>query len=180
MARIFKYGKLVRTATKTDLLLPGQFATAQGVQYGQGALATDGNALEFGEVVRVTGENNKSLTVVRAGSTLTLANAGFVVRDVVGQRVLQNGVVEEVVAGYPATVIRASAPQGWELVLVAGEDIEAGDTIHVGLGTGSTIAGAVYSEAKTTNTVELTGYKAVSNSFSPTTGAGKAVIVGKF
>src|SRR5690554_6883521 len=99
MARLFTYGKLKRINTIPNLLLPGEFATAFGVKYAQPALVTDGNAIEFGETVLVTGINDRSATITRATSSITNANAAFVLREVTGQRVVAPGIIEGIAAG---------------------------------------------------------------------------------
>lgn len=185
MARIFSYGKLNRVATLPNEFLPGQFTSAQGVHFGTGAVAGENVDFEFGEVVAITGEKNKSLVVKRATATLltSLAVAGVIVRDVVGQRVVEAGQVEGIRAGanIPFTVIPLSAPKGWEIAIPVGEEVEAGDTVFIGNGSKEeALAGAGYKEQKdSTGCLQLTGFVYATDSYKPTSGAGLAAIIRK-
>ena len=170
MARIFQYGNLARTSNKTDLLLPGAFTDAQGVRTSQAAWVTDGNDIEFGEIVEITGSNGKALQIKRvAAATITAARAGFVIKDIIGARTIKSGVVEGIKGGthVPATVIPASSQDGWGFVVVVAEAVSAGNAVRVGTGAGTTVAGAGYGSTET-NTVAITGWVYASNSYKPT------------
>lgn len=182
MARLFTYGKLKRINTISNLLLPGEFATAFGVKYAQPALVTDGNAIEFGETVLVTGVNDRSATITRATSSITNANAAFVLREVTGQRVVAPGIIEGIAAGVklPVTIVKADSQHTWSIVVPVAEDVAAGNPVYVGKGSGSTVAGALYKEAKGNggaDTVLLTNWKFQTASYQPTTGAGKCAVI---
>lgn len=170
MARIFDYGNLARTSNKTDLVLPGEFVDAQGVRFSEAGWVTDGNDVEFGEIVEITGRNGKALQIKRvAAATITAARAGFVIRDIVGGRVIQKGVIEGIKGGthVPATVIPASSANGWGFAVVVAEAVTSGTAVRVGTGGGTTIAGAGYG-ATETNTVAITGWVYASASYKPT------------
>lgn len=175
MARIFEYGKLERRATKIGNFLPGQFTDAQGVYYGTGAIATDTNAYEFGELVEIVGRTNKVLKVKRATSSIALATTGFVIRDVVGQRVIESGIIEGIKAesGLPFTVLPASAPQGWGFVVPVSKAVSKGDQVYGD----KTTLGALTNTS--TSNLELTGWKFASDSYKPTSGAGLCAFVEK-
>lgn len=189
MARIFEYGKLRRVNNIPGINhLPGTYFNAQGVQYGQGAVNTDpSKSIEFGEIVEIVSENNKSLAVKRATSSTTVANAAIVLRDITGISSVREGVIE----GYefphvPLTAIKCSAPNTWDVVVpvAANQTITVGKTPRVGLGTNTggvaTILGAVYGHgANSTDTAALTGFVFKSGKFKPTLGDGEAAIIGK-
>lgn len=184
MARIFKYGKLRRVNNVPGINhLPGTYFNAQGVQYGQGAVNTvPADTIEFGEIVEIVSENNKSLTVKRATSNIAVGIAGIVLRDITGITGLREGVSE----GYemphvPLTVVKCAAPGTWDVVvpLAASQSIVAGTIPRVGTGEGTTVAGAIYAAAVTTNTKELTGFTFKGAKFKPTLGNSEAVLIGK-
>lgn len=184
MARIFSYGKLRRVNNVPGINhLPGTYFNAQGVQYGQGAVnSVPADKIEFGEIVEITGENNKSLVVKRATNNITVGIAGIALRDITGITSLREGVSE----GYemphvPLTVVKCAAPGAWDVVvpLAASQNIVEGTIPRVGTGEGTTVAGAIYAAAVTTNTKELTGFIFKGAKFKPTLGDGEAVLIGK-
>lgn len=181
MARIFSYGKLARTSNKTDLVLPGEFVDAQGVRFSEAGWMTDGNDVEFGEIVEITGRNGKALQIKRvAAATITAARAGFVIRDIVGGRVIQQGVIEGIKGGthVPATVIPASSANGWGFAIAVGEAVAAGDQVYVGKGTNGKLLGVAY-KTSGDDTVAITGWKFTSASYKPTSSDSLAAFVGK-
>ncbi len=185
MARLFTYGKLKRAATIPGLHLPGTYTSAQGVQFGTSAIVDEAVDVEFGEVVAITGETDKGLKVKRATSTLlaSLATAGVVVKDVIGQREIKAGFVNGAKAGavVPITVVPLSAPKGWEIVIPVGEAVAAGDPVFIGNGSKTSAkAGAGYKEQKdTTGCLELTGYVYATASYKPTTSDSLCAVIKK-
>lgn len=183
MARIFEYGKLNRVASKQGNFLPGMFTDAQGVYYGKAAIGVTTEDYKFGEIVEIKGETNKALQVARADANT--ANFGFVIRDVVGQRVVEAGMIEGVEANsnLPFTVLPASAPQGWGFVVAVGKEVQKGAAIGMGKGTGSGAAkrnlGVAYEKGEDTNVAAITGWVFASDSFKPTSGDGLCAFVKK-
>lgn len=175
MARIFEYGSLNRVATKGNNFLPGQFTDAQGVYHGVGAIATDTNAYEYGELVEIVGRNTKGLRVKRATSSIALATAGFIIQDEIGQRIVGKGVVEGIAAnsGLPFTVLPANATQGWGFVVPVSAAVEKGEQVY---GDKTTLGALTNVSA---SNLELTGWKFASDSFKPTSGAGLCAFVEK-
>lgn len=174
-ARLFTYGKLKRTATKPGTNhLPGTYFTAYGVQYGAAAFNNTANNTEPGEVVEITASGDKGYTVKRATANLTVNTAAIVLRDVVGVRTIQAGVLEEYVANkVPITIVPATAAAGWSIVvpIVATETPAVGGAVYVGIN-GAAKLGAIYANAQGTNganSIALTGWKFASTRFNPTT-----------
>ena len=184
-ARLFTYGKLKRVATQPGTNhLPGTYFTAYGVQYGAAAFNNTANNTEPGEVVEITSSNDKGYTVKRATSSLTSNTAAIVLRDVMGVRTIQKGVLEEFVPNVPITVVPATAPQGWTIVvpITVNETAAAGGNVYVGLGTNNTVLGGIYANAQGSgnDSVQLTGWKFQGTKFAPTDNASSyAVVIGK-
>lgn len=173
MARIFEYGKLNRVASKPGNFLPGMFTDAQGVYYGKAAIGVATEDYKFGEIVAITGETNKGLKVARADANTT--NFGFVIRDVVGQRVIEAGIIEGVAAksDLPFTVLPANAPQGWGFVVAVSKAVENGSDVYFD----KTTVG-VATDTSQSNTA-MTGWVFASDGFRPTSGAGLCAFVKK-
>ena len=173
MARIFEYGKLNRVASKPGNFLPGMFTDAQGVYYGKAAIGVATEDYKFGEIVAITGETNKALQVARADANT--ANFGFVIRDVVGQRVVEAGMIEGVKAhsNLPFTVLPANAPQGWGFVVAVSKKVVKGSAVYFDkskVGTATDTA---------TDNTAITGWVFASDGFKPTSGAGLCAFVKK-
>jgi hypothetical protein len=186
-ARLFTYGKLKRIATQPGTNhLPGTYFAAYGIQYGAGAWNNTANNTEPGEVVEIAASSDKGYTVKRATSSLTLNTAAIVVRDIMGVRTMTNGVLEEFVPGVPLTVIPATTPHGWSIVvpIVANETAAAGGAVYVGLGTNNTVLGGIYANAQGTNgadSIALTGWTFGGTKFAPTLNTSSyAVVIKKY
>ena len=140
--------------------------------------------MEPGEVVEIVGSTNKGYNVKRATSSLTAATAAILLRDVMGVRTIKEGVFEEYVPGTPMTCVPVSAPAGWSVVvpLVAAEVPVVGNPVFVGLGTNGTVLGGVYDAAQGAagvDSIELTGWKFQSLSFTPTVSTSIAAVIAK-
>jgi len=185
MARLFTYGKLNKVATKPGQNhLPGTYYTAYGVQYGAGAFNNTSNDMEPGEIVEIDSTSDKGYSVKRATSSLTANTAAIVLRDIMGVRAIEDGVFENYEPGVPMTVVPATAPHGWSIVvpLVAAEDPSVGDAVYVGLGTNDTVLGGVYASAQGdggADSIKLTDWTFASESFTPTDDDSLAVVIQK-
>lgn len=185
MARLFTYGKLKRVATQPGTNhLPGTYYTAYGVQYGAGAYNNTSNNIEPGEVVEIDQSTDKGYDVKRATSSLTAATAAIVLRDIMGVRAIEEGVFEDYVQGTAFTVVPASAPQGWSIVVpvVDDETPAVGGTVYVGLGTNDSVAGAIYASEQGVDgvdSIELTGWTFATTKFLPTGSTSYAVTIQK-
>lgn len=183
-ARLFTYGRINKYATVPGANhLPGNYYTAYGIQYGAGAVNLSSETTEPGEVVEIVKSTDKGYIVKRATSSLTAATAAIVLRDVMGVNTIQAGVFEEYAAGKIMTVVPASAPQGWSIVVpvVAGQTPAVGGTVYIGLGSGTSVLGAVYAAAQGggSDTVVLTDWTFATTSFTPTTDASIAAVIQK-
>jgi len=173
MGRLYVYGKLNRIASIPGIsALPGTYTVAHGVQYGEGAFDADATYnLEFGEPVEIASENQKAVGVKRATSSLTAATLAFVVRDIVGVRSITSGVAEAPASNVPLTIVKASAPHSFAICvpLAASVTAAAGGSVYIGLGSGSTVAGAVYAAAQGggSNSID-SGWKFLTAKFAPT------------
>lgn len=184
MARLFTYGRLNKIATIPGANhLPGTYFNAYGIQYGAGAFNTTANSMEPGEPVEIVSSNDKGYSVKRATSSLTVATTAFVLRDVMGVRVVEAGLFEEYVPGTPMTVVPASAPQGWAIVvpIVAAQSPAVGGQVYIGLGSGSSVLGGVYAAAQGggSDTISLTGWTFGSTKFTPTNSASICAVIQK-
>lgn len=185
MGRLYTYGILNRVANKPGVhALPGTYVAAHGVQYGQGAFDADAtNNIEFGEPVEITVENQKGIGVKRATSSLTAATLAFVIRDVVSVRSMDDKIAEKPSPDQPFTVVKASSPTGWDfaVALAASQTPAAGGKVYIGLGTGSTVVGAVYATAQGAGGADSidSGLIFKSTKFKPTSSTGEVAWIGK-
>jgi len=181
-SRLFTYGKLKRIATQPGTNhLPGTFYSAYGIQYGASAFNNTANNTEPGEIVEIAASTDKGYAVKRATANITVNTAAIVVRDIMGVRSIANGVLEEFVPGVPLTVIPATAPNGWSIVvpIVANETAAAGGAVYIGLGTNNTVLGGVYANAQGSgaDTANMTGWTFGGAKFAPTTNASSYAVV---
>lgn len=187
MATKFTYGSLPRVI-KEKGYLPGHITSAFGPRYiAAGILKTGTTAVEFGEFVELESNTDKSYIVKVLDSGTTAAQLGLVVRDVVGNRYLTQEDGENNIIAYPKTNVPLSifVPTAGNKakvvgILAASQTPAVGGNVFVGKGTGSTVAGVLYTSAQGTegaDTVAATGWKFASLKFAPTEGAGQAVEV---
>jgi len=184
MARLFTYGKLNRHATIAGgNHLPGTYYGVWGIQYAAGAYnTTPDNAIEFGEVVEIVQSNDKAYGVKRATSALTLATAAITLRDIVGVQTQTIGTVEGPGTSKAFSVIPASAPTGWSVVVVlaASQTPAVAGLVYVGTATSvATVAGAIYTTDVGTECVALTGWTFGGTKFTPTNGVGICAVITK-
>lgn len=184
MARLYTYGRLNQKATLTGLALPGTYTIAHGVQYGEGALNVDAsNVIEFGEPVEIVASSDKGTSVKRVTSSITAATLGFVIRDIVGVRVIQAGVAEGPNKQVPATIVKASAPSGWAVAvpLAASQTVALGGKAYIGKGSGSSVAGAVYATAQGSGGTDSidSGWVFTSLKYKPTASSGEVAWITK-
>jgi len=182
MARLFTYGKLKRTCTVPgENFLPGTYYTAYGIQYGAGAFNVTANSMEPGEPVEIVGSTDKGYNVKRATSSITEATGGIILRDVMGVNAIQEGVFEEYLPGKAMSFLPFSAPVGWSVAVpvVIGQTPAVGGVVYIGLGTGSSVLGAVYAAAQGggSDTLALTNWKFASAKFTPTTSTSLCAII---
>lgn len=187
MATKFTYGSLPRVI-KSKGYLPGHITKAFGPRYiAAGILKTGTDAVEFGEFVELESNTDKSYIVKTLDSGTTAAQLGLVVRDVVGSRYLTQEDGENNIVAYPKTnvplsIFVASAGNKGKIVaiLAASQTPAVGGNVFVGKGTGTTVAGVLYTTAQGSggaDSVAATGWKFASLKFAPTEGAGQAVEV---
>lgn len=181
-ARLFTYGLIKRVATQPGTNhLPGTYYSPYGIQYGASAFNNTANNTEPGEIVEIAANTDKGYAVKRATNAMTANTAAIVVRDVMGVRTIQKGVLEEYVPSVPLTVIPATAPHGWSIVVpvVANETPAAAGQVYVGIGGAATV-GAIYANAQGTNgenSIALTGWTFAGTKYAPTTNASSYVAV---
>ncbi len=181
-ARLFTYGRLKRVATLPGVnYLPGTYYSAYGIQYGAAAFNNTANNTEPGEIVEIAASTTKGYSVKRATNAMTANTAAIVVRDVIGVRSIAKGVLEEYTNQVPITIIPATAPHGWSVVVpvVANETPAAGGTVYVGINGAATV-GAIYANAQGTNganSIALTGWTFEGAKFAPTENASSYVAV---
>lgn len=181
--RLFTYGKINRYATiPGSNHLPGTYWNAYGVQYGASAFNATANNMEPGEPVEIVLSSDKGYSVKRLTTSATASSIGILVRDVLGVRTQEAGVFKEYVPGMPMTIVPASAPQGWSIVvpLASSQTPAVGGQVYVGTAsTANTTAGAIYTTNVNSECVTLTGWTFGSLKFTPTSDASLAVVIQK-
>ena len=182
----FAYGSLSRVL-KPKGYLPGSITSAFGPRYvAAGILKTGTTAVEFGEFVELESNTSKSYIVKVVDAGTTAAQLGVVVRDVVGGALLttdegENNIIAYPKKNVPLSIFVQTAGNKGKIVafLGASQTPAVGGAVFVGKGTGTTVAGALYTSAQGSSGVDTVASDWVfaSLKFQPTEGAGEAVEV---
>lgn len=183
MARLFTYGRLndINTIPNKNAL-PGTLVGAWGANLVSPAYK-GADTVEFGEIVAIDQvENAKGYKVSRLVTGTTAGKLGIIVRDVVGANFVGAGIVEAPKDTVPLSVIPLVGNVYFPVVgiLASSQTPAVGGKVYVGKGTGSAVAGAIYTSAQGGGSDSLdTGWVFASLKFKPTTGAGEAVQIAK-
>lgn len=180
----FVYGALPRTI-KAKGYLPGHITSAFGPRYvAAGILKAGATPVEFGEFVELESNTSKSYIAKVVDSGTTAAQLGVVVRDVVGSSLLTNDEGDNNIVAFPKknvplSIFAQTAGNKGKIVgiLATSQTPAVGGQVFVGKGTGSSVAGALYTAAQGTDGVDsiASGWVFASVKFQPTEGAGEAV-----
>lgn len=182
----FVYGPLSRVL-KAKGYLPGSITSAFGPRYvAAGILKTGTTAVEFGEFVELESNTSKSYIVKVVDTGTTDAQLGVLVRDVVGGALLTNDEGDNNIIAFPKknvplSIFVPTAGNKAKIVgiLAANQTPAIAGQVFVGKGTGSTVAGVLYTSAQGSSGVDTIAstWKFASLKFAPTEGAGFAVEV---
>jgi hypothetical protein len=182
----FVYGALPRTL-KAKGYLPGHITSAFGPRYvAAGILKAGETAVEFGEFVELESNTSKSYIAKVVDAGTAVAQLGVVVRDVVGSSLLTNDEGDNNIVAFPKKNVplslfiqTAGNKSKIVAILAASQTPAVGGQVFVGRGTGSTVAGVLYTAAQGSAGVDTiaTDWKFASLKFQPTEGAGEAVEV---
>lgn len=183
----FVYGSLPRTLKPVGYL-PGTITKAFGPRYvAVGILKQGEDPVEFGEFVALIDQDAKGYHVAPIDSdAFDGSPIAVVVRDIVGHSGLatiegENEIVHRPKSHVPLSLfIGDTANKGKITVITDGTTNPiVGATVHIGLGTGATVAGIAYATAQGIAGVDsiASDWVFASTKFQPTNGAGFAVIV---
>lgn len=184
MARLYTYGNLKDINTiPNQNALPGTLVGAWGVRLIAQAFKGSDD-IEFGEVVELAQtEAGKAYTISRVDGSTVASKLGVIVRDVVGATFIGAGIVEAPKDSVPVSVMPFGAETHFPVVVpLAGSQTPAvGGKVYIGLGTGSTVAGAVYATAQGAGGVDSidSGWVFGSLKFKPTTSTGECAVIAK-
>jgi hypothetical protein len=171
----FDYSSGLPRVVKQVAFLPGRQTRMFGPRFHdvgkvEPDFADTGWLPEFGEFVAIIGETPKARLVREVYDDTIKEELALVVRDVVGAQTLGQGIVEGPKVNVPITLaIQTSSQKGHYVAILGGGTPEIGDTVHVGKGTGDTVAGVVYASAQGALGVDsiATDWKFASQEFAP-------------
>jgi hypothetical protein len=171
----FNYSSGLPRVVKQIAFLPGRQTKMFGPRYHDvGKVVADsadaGYLPEFGEFVEIKGSDAKGLLIDEVDADTAKADLAFVVRDIVGAQTLGDGIVAGAKANVPLTLaIQTAGQKGQYVAILGGGTPSVGGTVHVGLGTGATVAGVVYASAQGLQGVDSieTDWVFASSRFAP-------------
>ena len=160
---------------------PGQQYSALGPALVIPGIPASGYAYGFGEIVKIV-DNHEGTYSFRAVTTSDTAVALAVVkRDIVGGNDPEAEVIAKAKSHVAVSLFLLSEEQHASITVPCGASasIAVGSAVHIGLGTGGKVAGAVYGASDSTHTVALTGFEFKTLPFKPSETNALAVVIGK-
>lgn len=180
MADKFGFG-LPSMIVKSKGHFPGQQYSVLGPRLVVPGVPASGYAYGFGEIVKIA-DNHEGAYSFRAVTTSDTAVAlAVVMRDIAGGIAYDDNVVEKAKSQVAVSLFLLNEEQHGAIVVPCGASasIVVGGAVHIGLGTGGKVAGAVYGASDSTHTVALTGYEFKTLPFAPSDTSALAVAIGK-
>lgn len=176
MGRLYTYGNRPNVA-KQGLYLPGQFATAWGVNLNAPSVKVRSVDYEYGEIVELGGGGNTSnaYTIARVDSGTT--SFGVILRTRDGLIDMEAAIAEQPRKDQTISVYPTSAPNYFQVavILAANEAPSVGDAVYVSYNAGE--EGSVRNDA--TSALALTGWVFASERYKPTDGDDYVAIIQK-
>ena len=177
MARLYTYGNRL-TVTRQNHWLPGRFASAWGVNLSAPAVKDPALAVEYGEIVALSGggQNANAYVIGRVAGNSTVF--GVILRTTDGQISMEGAWVETPRTHTPLSVFPLGTAPNYFTVAVplqAGQTPVVGEAVFVGTGAG--VEGAV--RTNDTNGTALTGWVFASTSYQPTDSDSLVVLIQK-
>lgn len=177
MARLYTYGNRL-TVTRQNHWLPGRFSTAWGVNLNAPAVKDPALAIEYGEIVALTGGGQGANAYVIGRVAGNSTRFGVILRTTDGQINMEGAWVETPRTHNPLSVYPLGTAPNYFTVAVplqAGQVPVVGANAFVGVGAG--VEGAVRTDA--TNGVALTGWVFASTAYQPTDSNSLVVLIQK-
>jgi hypothetical protein len=169
---------------KTNAFLPGIQTEMFGPRYVAPGKFQETYATyqyEFGEIVEIV-EDKGGVYLVKPITTET-TNAGkfaVIMRDIAGAESIKDVRVDEMLPNVTLSLfLLDNVNRGTiSVFLDSTATVTIGNSIHVGKGTGTTKAGAVYPAAVSTDTINLTNVVFKTVAMEPTNTSAKSVVIG--
>lgn len=180
MADKFGFGK-PSAIVKALGHFPGQVYSVLGPQLIVPGVPASGYAYGFGEIIKIA-DNHEGTYSFRAVTTSdTTVALAVVKRDMVGGNDPDENVISKAKSHVAVSLFLLSEEQHGSIAVPCGASasIAVGGAVHLGLGTGGKVAGAVYGASDTVNTVAITGYEFKTLPYKPSDTDALAVVIGK-
>lgn len=138
----------------------------------------------FGEIVKIVDNYNGAYSFRALKANDTKAALAVVMRDIVGGKSYDDNVISNAKSNVAVSLWLLSDEQYGAIAVPCASitSVTVGGAVYIGLGTGTTVAGAVYGAAQGASgadSVELTGYTFRELPFQPSDTNAYAVIIGK-